>query len=115
MGLVAVVVEFVVEPDRLHPFLKLITENAQQSVRSEPGCLQFDVAVPRLEDDDRNTVLLYEIYADDAAFAAHLTTPHYRNFARDAEPLVRSKRVRRLGIAWSRIHPLTQVADNDAR
>jgi quinol monooxygenase YgiN len=115
MGLVAVVVEFVVAVDRLHSFLELITENARESLRSEPGCLQFDVAVPRLEEHGQSNVLLYEVYADDAAFAAHLKTPHYGDFACHAEPLLRSKRVRRLEIVWSHIPPLRQTADIDAK
>jgi quinol monooxygenase YgiN len=34
----------------------------------EPGTLQFEILLPR---DDSTKVLLYEVYWDDAAFAAH--------------------------------------------
>ena len=48
-------------------FRTLIDENALASATNEPGCRRFDVLEPA-EEADR--VMLYEIYADRAAFDA---------------------------------------------
>jgi (4S)-4-hydroxy-5-phosphonooxypentane-2,3-dione isomerase len=71
-------------------FRRLINENARASVRDEPGCRQFDVVVPEGEPD---SVLLYEIYDDPAAFAAHTKTPHFADFDRESGSCVASKKV----------------------
>lgn len=48
--------------------------DARGSVENEPGCYRFDI----LEDPgDPNRFYLYEVYADEAAFEAHQTYPHY--------------------------------------
>ncbi len=69
-------------------FRGLIVENARASVRDEPGCRQFDVVVPEGETD---RIVLYEIYDDAAAFAAHMKTPHFAVFNRESDALVASK------------------------
>jgi quinol monooxygenase YgiN len=43
--------------------------------RAEPGCLQYDV---HRDPEDPNSFFLFERYADDAAFAAHEASPHFR-------------------------------------
>lgn len=42
--------------------------------RSEPGCLQYALFASR---DTPGTFYLLESYADDAALAAHQTSPHF--------------------------------------
>lgn len=42
--------------------------------RSEPGCLQYALFASR---DTPGTFYLLERYADDAALAAHQTSPHF--------------------------------------
>ena len=55
-------------------FIQAMLENAKGAVNNEPGCLRFDV----IQDaDDANRIWLYEIYTDEAAFQAHLQTPHF--------------------------------------
>ena len=70
--------EFHVTPDRLEAFLAAARADAEASVAGEPGCLQFDVFVDRLATPVR--VMFYEVYADRAAFDAHLETPHLAAF-----------------------------------
>ena len=91
MSRYAVTVEFDVRPGAIDAFLRLITENARVSVRDEPGCRQFDVMLPR---NAASKVFLYEVYDDEAAFAAHTRTAHFAAFDRDSAPLVVSKNVR---------------------
>jgi quinol monooxygenase YgiN len=95
-GSFVIIAEFDVNPEGLERFLALATADASQSVAKEPGCHQFDVTV----DQAANRVLLYEVYDDEAAFDAHLQTPHLRTFRDGIEPLVVSRNVRRL----TRVH-----------
>ena len=54
-------------------FIKAMLEDAQGSVRDEPGCLRFDVIQ---DGGDANRIWLYEVYRDEAAFQSHTQTPH---------------------------------------
>lgn len=55
-------------------FLAATREN-HQATRREPGNLRFDVLQSR---EDPSRFFLYEVYASDAAAAAHKQTPHYQ-------------------------------------
>ena len=56
-------------------FVEALLEDAQASVKNEPGCHRFDV----IQDvGDPNLVWLYEAYTDEAAFQAHMQTPHLK-------------------------------------
>lgn len=70
--------EFHVAPEKLTAFLAAARADAEASVADEPGCLQFDVVVASGEGPVK--VLFYEVYADRAAFDAHLQTPHLAAF-----------------------------------
>ncbi len=95
-GQFVVVAEFEVKPGELERFLELAKTDASQSVAKEPGCQQFDVTVDRAT----SRVLLYEVYDDQAAFDAHLQTPHLAAFRAGIESLVVSRNVHRL----TRVH-----------
>jgi (4S)-4-hydroxy-5-phosphonooxypentane-2,3-dione isomerase len=96
-GPFVIIAEFEVKPDQLERFLELAKTDASQSVANEPGCRQFDVTLDR---EQPNRVVLYEVYADEAAFDAHLATPHLAAFRAGIEGLVVSRHVRRL----TRVH-----------
>lgn len=69
---------FEVSEDRLDAFLTAARADAEQSVATEPGCLQFDVFVDRSLQPIE--VMFYEVYRDRAAFEEHLATPHLEQF-----------------------------------
>jgi len=96
--LFVIFVDFQLKPGVQSQFRSLIDENAEASVRTEPGCLQFDVLEPEGEAD---RVLLYEIYSDRAAFDAHLRTEHFRIFAEASESLFLQKKVKRCDLVFS--------------
>ncbi|WP_299210152.1 putative quinol monooxygenase [uncultured Tateyamaria sp.] len=70
----AVTVIFDLKPGTQDTFLSHIIRNARRSRYDEPGCQQFDVCTDPSQPD---TVFLYELYDDLAAFEAHQQTPHY--------------------------------------
>jgi autoinducer 2-degrading protein len=96
--LFVILVDFQLKPGSRLEFRRMIDENADASVRTEPGCLQFDVLEPEGEGD---RVLLYEIYSDRAAFDAHLRTEHFRVFAGVSENLILQKTVTRCNLVFS--------------
>ncbi|MCP1620729.1 quinol monooxygenase YgiN [Pseudomonas sp. SLBN-26] len=73
------------KPGSLEAFMEAMRINAAASVRDEPGCLVFDVLHDR-SDPDR--VWLYEVYTDEAAFEAHMQTPHFLASRPLVEPLI---------------------------
>ena len=93
-----IIVDFRLKPGTYDRFRALIVENAAASVRDEPGCRRFDVVVPEGESD---RILLYEIYDDAAAFAAHLATPHFASFDAASAPLVAAKTVSRAQLVYA--------------
>ena len=78
-----------VKPERVEDFKALIRANHEGSIR-EPGCLRFDVAQSRA---DPTEFLLWECYRDEAAAAAHKTTPHYLAFKEQMPELMSRERV----------------------
>jgi autoinducer 2-degrading protein len=81
----SLMVQMEVRPGRRAEFLAGMAANAEASVRGEPGCLRFDVCSV---DSDENRFVLYELYADAAAFEAHKATPHFAQWRTVAEQVV---------------------------
>ena len=65
-------------------FRRRLQAHAEQS-REEPGCLRFDVYQ---EASRADLFLLFEIYRDEAALAAHRASKHFSAFRRDVDAWV---------------------------
>lgn len=87
-----VLVEFRLKPGTRDRFIEVAKADAEASVRDEPGCRRFDLL---LLEDEPDMVWLYEIYADRAAFDAHLETPHLKRFQEDNQAFVEEVVIRR--------------------
>ena len=83
-----------IKKENVDAFMKKVLENAAHA-RQEPGCRRFDVLV---DPKDPTQAMLYEIYDDEAAFATHQTTEHFKRYIADAVPLLefRERRVWKL-------------------
>ena len=68
-------VELEIVPSELENFRAAIKENGQAAVREEPGCRQFNIASQK---DEPTRILLFEVYDNAEAFAAHQATPHFK-------------------------------------
>ena len=90
MAKFTIFVRFRIGPGQMAAFLPLMIENAETSRRDEPGCERFDVVQPQ---NDRDTILLYEIYSDRAAFDAHCVSPHFKRFDAATRSMVAEKEV----------------------
>jgi quinol monooxygenase YgiN len=89
-----IIVDIRVKPGAATEFARLISENAAASLGREPGCERFDILEP--EGAVAGQFLLYEIYADAAAFEAHLSSDHYKRFDAATSAIVTEKVVTRL-------------------
>jgi autoinducer 2-degrading protein len=81
----SLMVQMEVRPGRRAEFLAGMAANAEASVRDEPGCLRFDVCSV---DSDENRFVLYELYTDADAFAAHKAAPHFAQWRTVAEQVL---------------------------
>ena len=67
-----------IKPQHHDEYMKELLLNAKGADEDEPGCLRFDVVQ---DEQDTNTVYLYEVYKDEAAFKNHQASPHYKRFS----------------------------------
>jgi quinol monooxygenase YgiN len=82
--------ELEIDPDRIDAYTALLSEEIEASVRLEPGVLfLFAVSVK----GSPNKVRVIEGYADQAAYDAHLTTPHFLKYKTQTADMVRSLRL----------------------
>ena len=84
----SLMVQMQVRPGRRAEFLDGMSLNAEASVRDEPGCLRFDVCSTAA---DEHRFVLYELYVDADAFAAHKTSPHFLRWRGIADRIVESQ------------------------
>ena len=84
-----------IKPDSVDAFMAKLADNAK-AARTEPGCRTFDVSV---DPNDKTSVMLYEVYADEKAFQAHQETPHFQKYLAEAVPLLASRERR----FWKRV------------
>lgn len=87
----AVVVTFDIHPQDWDAFLPLMKKNAATSLNIEAQCLRFDVCT---DEEHPHQVFLYEVYADRAAFEAHMKTSHFSAFNAAAGDMISDKSVR---------------------
>lgn len=91
--MLAVCVDFEVDPASLDAFLTIIQNNASVSLANEVGCHQFDIT----QDLQNPTkIFLYELYDDVAAFDLHKKASHYLKFNQLVSEMVTAKSVRLL-------------------
>ena len=74
----AIIASLQIKPGHKEEFIEALIADAKGSFNNEPGCVRFDV----IQDaGDEYRIWLYEVYKDEAAFQAHLETPHLKKFA----------------------------------
>lgn len=61
----------------LSEYISILQEEAAASVRLEPGVIAI---YPMFQKEKSNEIRILEIYADKAAYEAHLQTPHFKHY-----------------------------------
>jgi quinol monooxygenase YgiN len=94
MAKIALIVEFKLKPGAHAAFDAIIRDHAAGTLADEPGCERFDVLQPgSKEGPDLGRVMLYEVYADDAAFKAHTQNPRLARTRAAYEPLIEDRSI----------------------
>jgi autoinducer 2-degrading protein len=94
MAKVALVVEFQLKPGAHAAFDAIIRDHAAGTLADEPGCERFDVLQPKgKEGPNLSRVMLYEVYADDAAFQAHTQNPRLARTRAAYESLIEGRSI----------------------
>jgi quinol monooxygenase YgiN len=65
--------------------LTAIDAHRARSLADEPGTLQFEILIPR---DQETTIYLYEAYADEQAFEAHLNGSSFGRVAAETADII---------------------------
>ncbi len=79
--------ELEIHPAQLESYKAAVKEHIETAIRVEPGVLAL-YAVSHQENPARITV--FEIYAHEDAYKAHLEAPHFKKYKADTEQMVKS-------------------------
>jgi quinol monooxygenase YgiN len=85
------VAEIEIDPAHLEPYKAAVREQIEAAVRLEPGVLVL-YAVSDKENPAR--VFVFEVYADVAAYKAHLETAHFKKYKATTQDMVKSLALR---------------------
>jgi quinol monooxygenase YgiN len=77
-----------VNPAQLATFKAAAVRHAEATMRDERGALALHAIA---EKDRPENIRVLEIYVDDAAYEAHLRTPHFRQFRASTEAITTSR------------------------
>jgi quinol monooxygenase YgiN len=82
--------ELEIDPAQLDSYKSFLREEVEASIRIEPGVLTlYAVAVK----DQPTQIRIFEMYADTAAYEAHLKTPHFLKYKAGTQGMVKSLRL----------------------
>lgn len=78
----------VIDPAQLDDYKKLLAKEMRASVTNEPGVLAL---LATTEADNPNIFHLLELYADDAAYQAHIAGPYFQEYNNAVQSMVTGK------------------------
>lgn len=79
--------EIQVHPDYVEQYKEILKEEAEASVRLEPGVIAI---FPMYQRGEESNVRILEMYANRAAYEAHLKTPHFLKYKSSTLHMVKS-------------------------
>ena len=77
----------VVDSTRLASYKAFLKEGVEAAMRKEPGVLSLYAV---FEKKKPNHLTILEVYADEAAYQAHLKTPHFLKYKKGTQDMVQS-------------------------
>lgn len=90
MSKLAIFVELQAKPESFEAFRAAMLRHAAISLKQDQGCRQFDIFVPK---DVPNTLMLYEVYEDEASFQGHAKSQHTADHGAATKDMVASRRL----------------------
>ena len=79
--------KIVIDAERIDEYNARLKEGIESAMRLEPGVLTL---YAMSEKDAPEKVTILEIYADSAAYASHLQTPHFKKYKQGTLDMVKS-------------------------
>ena len=79
-----------IDPAMLDEYTRAVREEMKDAVRLEPGVLAI-YAVAEKENPTR--LHFFEIYTNEAAYASHRETPHFRKYLALTQPMIRDRKL----------------------
>ena len=89
-GKIVRIAELEIDPAQLGAYRALLSEEIEASVEMEPGVLMLHAVA---EKERPEQIRILEVYADAAAYDAHLLTPHFLKYKEGTAGMVRSLRL----------------------
>lgn len=84
------IAELEIDPAQLEKYKAAVREEMETSVRVEPGVLAiYSVALK----EDESKLRFFEIYADEAAYRAHIASPHFKKYVEITKDMIRSRKL----------------------
>ncbi|HCL12420.1 MAG TPA: hypothetical protein DHW66_09610 [Alteromonas sp.] len=84
------IAELDIDPQHLDEYLALLTEEAEASVRLEPGVIAI---FPMVQEQNPTAVRILEIYASQQAYESHLKTAHFLKYKKATLHMVKALRL----------------------
>lgn len=84
------IAELEIVPERLAEYRALLAEEIAASIEREPGVLMLHAVAER---DRPHAIRILEVYASQAAYQAHIQTPHFLKYKLGTADMVASLRL----------------------
>ena len=82
--------EIDIDPTQLESYKAALKDEIEASIRAEPGVLSLYAVA---EKDSPTKIRIFEIYADQEAYEAHLETAHFKKYKAVTQEMVKSLKV----------------------
>jgi len=82
--------ELEIDPAQLENYQAAVREEIETSVRMEPGVLAIYAVA---EKDNACRLRFFEMYADEAAYHAHIASAHFQKYAQTTRDMITSRRL----------------------
>lgn len=76
-----------VDPAQLKQYTAALNEQMVTAVKAEPGVLTYYAVADKKQP---SSITILEVYADTAAYQAHIKTPHFIKYKKTVEHMVKS-------------------------
>ena len=76
-----------VDPLQLEKYTEALKEQMTTAIRVEPGVLSYYAVADK---SDPSNITILEIYADTAAYQAHVNTPHFKKYKDTVKDMVKA-------------------------
>jgi quinol monooxygenase YgiN len=84
------IAELEIDPAQLESYKAAVKEEMKTSVRVEPGVLAIYAVA---EKDDPSKLRFFEMYADEAAYRAHIESAHFKKYVTTTKDMITSRRL----------------------